>query len=1427
MTRMIAALALLATVFLLLSRCPASAGAEDPAWYAKMPTWQQTMVAARDSLARQEGEKPRSVAIKGYTSPVVRQGQPAIHISVPLAGAKDLYLLVTGVPNVVGGAATWADAKLIAADGKEVVASRYPGLEVLDGRSAIDVNLKSGVSGPLRIAGREFKHGIHVYADSKVRLPLGGKFARFEAWIGIDDWVGKPAAVRFDVTDAAGAARSDLWNLVARDFAEETPRRQVQWEREDRIWDQDWQPGDWTALAQRYARAAGRVPELARQASELAARQEPRPPRITPGDLEKIRRLYHPSRVLDGALARAKRLDFTALRLATADLQETFGAKYAGGPQYLARLEQLQKAVTQATPPAERRGLAELEKLAALVAEFDALKREALLANPLLDFDRLVLIRRRPDGDPRRAEGTGFGVGEYIGLPRQSSKCNPGIDKPFDWDNQIAVLQPVRPEGKMTTLYQSEGRRLITDLDLHWDADRLLFSMPGSLNNWQVFEIAADGKGLHQVTPGDQRDVHSYDSCYLPNGRIAFISTAPLQGVPCNAGVIVGMMYEMDADGKNIHQVCFEQDHDYCPTVLNDGRVLYLRWDYTDTPHVWNRVLFAMNPDGTGQAEYYGSNSYWPNAVFYARPIPNHPSMIVGIVTGHHVGRVGELVLLDPARGRFETGGVVQRIPGRGQKVEPIIEDKLTEHSWPKFLHPYPLGDKYFLVSCKPTPESLWGIYLVDVFDNMVLIKEEEGQALLEPIPLRKTPGPPVIPDRVEPDRDDALVYMADVYEGPGLAGIPRGTVKSLRVFGYHFGYQKLAGIDHRVGTDGPWEVKRILGTVPVQADGSAFFRIPAKTPVSVQPLDAEGKAVQLMRSWMTAMPGETLSCVGCHDRRNSTPLTKPTLAQLRRPKSIQPWYGPTRGFSFHREVQPVLDRYCVECHNGKPREDGRAISDLRGDQDAYYVYKLGDPQLRLVRGTPREKLIGKYGGIFEPSYLTLRSLVRVPGLESDLHMLPPTEFHADSSEFVQMLKKGHYGVRLDAEAWDRLVTWIDLNAPCHGTWSEFIRIPGNQRQRRFELRQLYGGVVEDGEEIPQEGIRDWGLGIRNQRPPFGAGLPTPPDARAADRKPQRNEAQALIPNPQSLIPNPHPQVPNPKSPIPNPQSPIPNPSAATRSVDLGGGLALQMAYVPAGSFVMGDSRGEQDEQPLAPVKIEKPFWMSRCEITNGQYARFDPAHQSRYEHRGSWIFSEDYLGWPLDKPDQPVVRVSWNDADRFCRWLSQRTGMSFSLPTEAQWEYACRAGTDTPLSYGGLDTDFSLFANLADASIRQLAYRSWSPRTADVVPRDDRFDDHALVSAPVGTYRPNAWGLCDVHGNVAEWTRTSYRPYPYRADDGRNALDPKEPKVVRGGSWRDRPARCRSAFRLSYPPYQRVFNVGFRLVSESTDARGVVLTDP
>jgi len=225
---------------------------------------------------------------------------------------------------------------------------------------------------------------------------------------------------------------------------------------------------------------------------------------------------------------------------------------------------------------------------------------------------------------------------------------------------------------------------------------------------------------------------------------------------------------------------------------------------------------------------------------------------------------------------------------------------------------------------------------------------------------------------------------------------------------------------------------------------------------------------------------------------------------------------------------------------------------------------------------------------------------------------------------------------------------------------------------------------------------------------------------------------------------------------------------------------------------------------------------MGTCEVTNEQFARFDPSHDSRFEHRTSWFFSENYLGWPLNRPRQPVVRVSWNRAMAFCRWLSRKTNLSITLPTESQWEYACRAGTSGPFFCGDLDTDFSAFANMADASIRKLAYEGWRPKSPDLVPRDARYDDHTLVTADVGSYRPNAWGLHDMHGNAAEWTRSTYRPYPYRDDDGRNGPAAGGRKVVRGGSWYDRPKRCRSAFRLGYRPYQRVFNVGFRVVCEA-----------
>lgn len=253
---------------------------------------------------------------------------------------------------------------------------------------------------------------------------------------------------------------------------------------------------------------------------------------------------------------------------------------------------------------------------------------------------------------------------------------------------------------------------------------------------------------LRQVTRGLETDVDNYDACYLPSGNIIFSSTACFKGVPCVKGSDhVANLYVMDERGEQMRQLTFDQDHDWCPTVMENGRVLYQRWEYSDIPHFASRLLFQMNPDGTEQAEFYGSNSYWPNSMFYARPIPGHSSKFVAVISGHHdVPRMGELVLFDTARGHQEADGALQRIPGYGKRVEPILRDDLVKASWPKFLHPWPLSDKYFIVSAQPTAESNWGIYLVDIFDNMLLLKESPGDALLEPIPLRPTKQPPASP---------------------------------------------------------------------------------------------------------------------------------------------------------------------------------------------------------------------------------------------------------------------------------------------------------------------------------------------------------------------------------------------------------------------------------------------------------------------------------------------------------------------------------------------------------------------------------------------------------------------------------------------------------------------------------------------------------
>ncbi len=323
------------------------------------------------------------------------------------------------------------------------------------------------------------------------------------------------------------------------------------------------------------------------------------------------------------------------MRRAVDDLVTQFADDFIGKEEAAARVAEIERRRDEVRRLLEADDEIAVQKL----GELQQLQRELLLANPLLDFDRLMVVNRST-------------TSPSLGLPQnwQSNSVLPASG----FDDEIASLSLAEPEAELTRIYKPKESVFVGDVDLDFDADKLLFSSVGANGRWHIFEIGIDGQGLRQVTPSLYDDVDNYDACYLPDRRIIFSSTRTFCSVACvNGSTRVANLFSMTPDGENVRQLCFDQEHNWCPTVTNDGRVLYTRWEYTDTPHTHSRLLFHMNPDGTQQTAVYGSNSYWPNAMFYTRPIPGDPNKLVTIVSGHHgVRRMGELVILDPAQGQ-------------------------------------------------------------------------------------------------------------------------------------------------------------------------------------------------------------------------------------------------------------------------------------------------------------------------------------------------------------------------------------------------------------------------------------------------------------------------------------------------------------------------------------------------------------------------------------------------------------------------------------------------------------------------------------------------------------------------------------------------------------------------------------------------------
>ncbi len=411
---------------------------------------------------------------------------------------------------------------------------------------------------------------------------------------------------------------------VREKFTDPVDQLQIKWEREGDIWlgdrnmPADWAPGclddylklkyragierrlaqfDTLLTAKTGVQAMALAPMRERLSDWIGALRQTLAPSL---GVDALRTKYYQLAVVKEAGDLAGRV--RSLRLAVEDQRSTLGDRYPKGVAYLAQVDAMEKAAAAAVASALASSGTPPANLVALAAEVDKAAAEILLANPLLDFEKLVVV-----------------------------KGNPGFQTNWDGPNSLGsdlvVVSPVRADGKQTVLHH-DGR--ISDFDLNWDGRRILFS-----NGNALFEINADGTGLRQVSAKDPPVWH-YDGCYLPNGQIVCVSNACEQAVPCTGGANVGNLHILNADGSGDHRVCFEQDQDWNPTVMQDGRILYTRWEYADLPHYFSRLLFRMNPDGSGQMEYYRSNSYWPNAMYWPRPIPGHPTEVVCVVSGHH-----------------------------------------------------------------------------------------------------------------------------------------------------------------------------------------------------------------------------------------------------------------------------------------------------------------------------------------------------------------------------------------------------------------------------------------------------------------------------------------------------------------------------------------------------------------------------------------------------------------------------------------------------------------------------------------------------------------------------------------------------------------------------------------------------------------------
>lgn len=572
---------------------------------------------------------------------------------------------------------------------------------------------------------------------------------------------------------------------------------------------------------------------------------------------------------------------------------------------------------------------------------------------------------------------------------------------------------------------------------------------------YHLYRMAADGSDLRQLTDGPFDD---FTPRYLPDGKIVFISTRGFGHSRC--GPAFSPAYKLtvaEADGSHPRLISFHETHEWDPAVLSDGRLIYTRWDYVDRNAAHYQHLWSTHPDGSHARIVYGNNTFNPMGTWEARPVPGS-ARVMATAGAHHAMTAGSIVLVDVTRGVDGLKPLLRLTPDAPfpeseSEVEPAWHAPAGDEPrrmpaeavrWPGHCYrsAYPLSEEVFLAaysfdrlilgeeraSVHPA-NNMFGIYLVDRFGNKELLYRDLNISSLWPVPLRPrlrpplVPEPPRTPELYDPDRNgEGTFLLQDVYaSNPRL---PEGAIKALRiveVLPKSTPYES----DPWLGLPTAAPGKQVLGTVPVEQDGSAYFHAPAGVPLMFQALDEQGQAVQMMRSVTYLQPGETVSCIGCHEHRlTAPPRDRMALALRRTPSTIQPGPDGSNPLSYPILVQPVLDEHCVRCHNPRKPE--------------------GDV---VLTGDPREE--------YTASYCALAPLVSTtfwqwqPGWKrtNSEPLTMPGHFGARGSRLTRLLRKGHGDVQLQDEEWDRLVTWMDANALFYGTFD-----PADQkRQRRGE----------------------------------------------------------------------------------------------------------------------------------------------------------------------------------------------------------------------------------------------------------------------------------------------------------------------------------------------------------------------------------------